>query len=145
LLPVNGATTALTLDPDGWLLTSAATTSTTYAPGPPKIIEVGPVATAKGFPGYYKVTFHTPVNATSADFHIKQRDGRAIRCTVVSEASTNSYYVYPSVDFLPKGAKLTVRDTVTAVNSGMSLDGEWNGNALPTGDGLPGGSAVVNL
>ena len=39
---------------------------------------------------------------------------------------------------------LGISPTVTATNSGLALDGEYFGQ-LPTGDGVPGGEAVLPL
>jgi hypothetical protein len=40
---------------------------------------------------------------------------------------------------------VTIADTVEDVAAGRSLDGEITGGAFPSGDGLPGGSAVVTF
>ena len=44
---------------------------------------------------------------------------------------------------------LTVKDAITAVDSGKALDGEMTSSesaaSLPSGDGLPGGSAVIRF
>jgi hypothetical protein len=44
----------------------------------------------------------------------------------------------------PDAYTLRIAPTVTATNSGLALDGEYFGQ-LPTGDGVPGGEAVLPL
>jgi len=44
----------------------------------------------------------------------------------------------------PDAYTVRIAPTVTATNSGLALDGEYFGQ-LPTGDGVPGGEAVLPL
>jgi aminopeptidase N len=150
VIPMTGTASGVTLDPDGWILTTAVT-NVTYTPGPPKIIETSPApgATANLGTQVVKITFHTPVNATAGAFTVVG-DRYGSQAFSYSYDSGSNTAILTLAGALPKdNYTLTVSDTITAVNSGQRLDGEVaNPNsitALPSGNGTALGSAIIKF
>ena len=143
VVPIADTATGASIDPDGWLLTTSVT-SEAYSPGPPKIVRVSPPpgpATDQDVTKI-KITFHTPVVASRADFRFTS-SGRAIPFAYAYDAANCTVTLALASDNILVSPTLTVFDTVRAVNSGLNLDGEVSqGYIVPTGDGLPGGNAV---
>jgi len=146
LIPVSASVTAVAIDPDAWILNTGIT-STTYSPGPPKVVTSNPLPGAtipRGTP--LTVTFHTPVNITNADVQlVRMSPGpKTVPATITYNSGTQTATINA---VLSTGSwKLTLKSTVTAVNSAQALDGELNGNgaaAYPSGDGVAGGDLVI--
>jgi hypothetical protein len=147
VVPVAAAPPSPTLDPDGWVLTTSVA-SQAYVPGPPKIVQVSPS------PGpaqdsdltTVRITFHTPVTVQASDFEVRTDIGAPIPFTMQYDSGTNTATLTMSSDVFFAGLVVKVKDTVTAVNSGMRLDGEMPaGTEMPSGDGLPGGEALIRF
>lgn len=140
-----GAASGISLDPDGWILTTGSTTAATFTAGPPKIVSVTPAPgnASDGDVSQLKVTFHTAVNLSSSSFALFSREGTPIPFGYRYDATTKTATLDPAYDGDFGGYRLVVSDSITAIDSGMSLDGEVGGPtyALPSGDGLPGGQA----
>lgn len=152
VLPVPGTVTALAFDPDQWILRTAAT-SAAYSPGPPKIVAASPApgASLPDSPAVNQitVTFHTNVNAAAANFSIVGDSSGARAFTLASGSNVNPAVLNLAAPLPPDNYTLTVTSGVTAVNSGMSLDGEIadpnSPASLPSGDGVAGGNAVLRF
>jgi hypothetical protein len=147
VIPVQNVPSGISIDPDGWLLTTSVSTQT-YSPGPPKVVRTYPPPGAGGDYDLTRVdvTFHTPVVATASDFEVRTQSGVAIGFNYVYNSATNTASLYLVADIDIAGLTVTVKDSIRAANSNMQLDGETsNGTVLPTGDGLPGGNAVIRI
>lgn len=148
VIPYTGVAGTADIDPDNWILVRTESTGT-YAPGPPKIVEISPApGSGSDFElSLFKVTFHTPVAITPADIVLRTRLGDPIDFSLQYDTATNTALIYPSTDLDVDGMELTIRDTVTAVNSNQTLDGEVSGPlfGLPSGNGLQGGQAVFTF
>lgn len=152
VVPIADAASAVTLDPDSWILSTSKTT-VPYGPGPPRIVDVKPTPGDSSSNGNQvneiAVTFHTPVHALPSDFSLfGSRTGAHSFSLATGIEPEVVLLQFP--DVLPTDEyTLTVHDSITAVNSGMMLDGEVTNpfipSTLPTGDGLPGGDAVFTL
>lgn len=149
VIPITGSASGITLDPDGWILTTGTQQASTFTAGPPKIVEIYP----QPGPGseqvmeQFRVTFHTPVNCTVNDFELRTSTNQIIPISFSYSSATNTAIITPNAEVDDPQLTLTVKDTITAVNSGMALDGEVAGPSysLPTGDGLAGGPAVFRF
>lgn len=144
LLPLAAAATGVTLDPDNWILNEGKTQAT-YVAGPPKIVAASP-APGQEFaggqtPGAIIVGFSDNVTAGQSQFILNSENG-PISLSSPQGIGTSSYTLAIPSSLAPGVYTITVADTITA--SGLALDGEVTDPAsgpLPSGDGLPGGSA----
>lgn len=148
VIPVTGAPSSPVLDPDGWILTTAVA-SETYQPGPPKIVAISPPPGVVGTRNLtvLRITFQTPANVGHDDFELRTRNGQLLTFGFQYDAFNNTAILTPpSTISRAGGLELTVKDTITAVNSGMAMDGEMpDFHTTPSGDGLPGGSAIIHF
>lgn len=146
VLPLTGPATAATFDEDGWILNSGVA-SVTYVPGPPKIVQTSPLPGSLAIkPTQVKITFHTPVTASAANFSVVgSRVGN--QPFAYSYDAPNNTAILTFSSYLPSDRyTVTVSDSLTAVNSAQRLDGEMANPAspasLPSGDGVAQGNAV---
>ncbi|GIV16364.1 MAG: hypothetical protein KatS3mg022_1799 [Armatimonadota bacterium] len=144
VLPVSTPASSVTFDEDGWLLTTEVQ-NVPYVPGPPVIVATAPNPGARVSYGVtqLRVTFHTAVTASASDFEVRgQRQGVQPFIFHYDPDTCTA-----TLDFLqplpPDLYTLRVKDTVRAMDSGLALDGETREAVLPSGDGQPGGDAVV--
>ncbi len=152
VVPVSGPVTALSFDPDQWILRTAAT-SAAYVPGPPKIVQTVPTpgGSVNGSPSPSQLTvwFHTNVNAVDANFSLVGANSGPQTISIVSGANVNPVVINTMSPLPADTYTLTVTTGVTAVNSGMTLDGEiadpMNPASLPSGDGVEGGNATIQF
>jgi hypothetical protein len=151
LFETAAAVTGLELDPDDWTLhTSNAPTS--FVEGPPRVVTTVPA------PGgtvessnelTVEITFHEDVVVEAGHFSVVgdvtgsapfafSYDGQAHRVTLTPDEAL------PADDYT-----LTVQDAVVDVAAGIALDGEVadpsDPGSLPSGEGLPGGDAVIGF
>ncbi len=142
---------SVTPDPWMWILARGWGEDTTLPPTPPRIVAVSP---APGRPAEVSparpitVTFQENVRIGSGDVRLTDRlRGTDVPVTVSWDPDTLTATLVPETSLAPHRWILTVRDTVTAAASGLPLDGEVPGafahSLLPSGDGLPGGDAVI--
>lgn len=147
VVPVSGVTTSQSLDPDGWLLTTSKATES-YQPGPPKIVEVSP-GTGQGVElksGFIRIVFHTPVTCRASDFQVRSSDGNLIPFTFSYDNTKNRVTLHLASSGFTLGVRVTVKDSIKAVNSGQALDGELGSTqALPSGNGVAGGTAELTI
>ncbi|HYD02121.1 MAG TPA: M1 family aminopeptidase, partial [Phycisphaerales bacterium] len=160
LLPVPpGAVSDVLLDPDAWVLTVQSGTSTSidnskvlvaFPEGPPKVTETIPAPQSHSAPGELggvRVWFHKPMVASSLiSAGVVTLGGArqgAVAATVTLTSGGRQLVVTPTGGTLqPDSYTLTVGGGMD-VAGGLALDGEIVGGALPSGDGLAGGAAVV--
>ncbi len=139
VIPVTGAASAMSVDPDGWILTTS-TGTTTYTEGPPTVIG----GSIDSSPDTIRITirFHKGVVVDRPNFKVIV-NGSDEQFKLKYDATGYGAYLYvPHTG--SANVQVTVYDTVLAADNGMALDGEF-GSSYPTGDGLPGGSTVLNF
>ncbi len=151
VVPVSGPTTALSFDPNQWILRTTAT-STSYVPGPPKIVQTtpSPGAAVDGvtMPDQLTVWFHTPVHASAANFTLTGQAHGVRSFTLAGETNVNPVTLLFDAP-LPADTYTLEASGVVAANSGMVLDGEiadpTNPGSLPSGNGEAGGAAQIQF
>ena len=147
LIPVTHPSNSASLDPFGWLLYVSAS-GVSFVEGPARVVETLPApdaAEAFGSVSQIEVQFHKDVNISVSDVFLAgdvagpvpvslSYDSVAMRATItpLSALDADTYTV-------------TIADTVTDVAAGLDLDGEIVATALPSGDGLEGGTAVFQF
>lgn len=152
VVPVSGPVTALSFDPDQWILRTTAATAA-YVAGPPKVVQTipapGAVTLSSPSPSQLTVWFHTNVNAVDANFSLVGNSSGPQTISIVSGANVNPVVINTASPLPADIYTLTVTTGVTAVNSGMALDGEvavpTSPSSLPSGDGIAGGNAVIQF
>ncbi len=149
VVPTSGEVTTATFDPNQWILRKSLTNES-YIAGPPKVVAAapGPGATldVAASPNELRVTFHTPVDVGAGDVVlIGERHGpRAV--TIASGAGANPLVLQLDGPLAADEYTLTLGEGIVASNSGMAIDGEIaESGALPSGDGVPGGAAVIRF
>jgi hypothetical protein len=152
VIPVEAAPTTVTFDPDAWILWGTRT-SGAYVPGPPKIVETSPA------PGSYvqavdgvstvSIYFQAPasLNATDATLVGDVHGNRAF--TLTSGTNANPVVLNLAGPLPRDFYTLTVSDAVVSSLNSIALDGEMvdsdDAASLPSGDGSPGGAAVIRF
>jgi hypothetical protein len=151
LIPVSAAVDHVDLDPDDWILTRSVTASA-FQDGPPKVVAVspGPGSVFRvGHPLEMTVTFHEDVVISGGDFTLQRSDGMLYDLAVTYDAETFTATVTSRQPLAGGSYELVVNDDIVDVANGLALDGEMTGplktTALPSGDGVPGGDAVIKL
>lgn len=150
VLPADGTVTSLQFDKDTKILRGAAT-QVAYVPLPPKILTMSPA------PGSVN-SARTPITAIRIGFseavsfagsHFRLSGSRSGQVPVTVTYSPADYVVTLTCPPLGAGEWWTVfvLDGVTSIASGAALDGELadpaSPSSLPSGDGLPGGTAML--
>ncbi|MBN8689804.1 MAG: hypothetical protein J0L72_03315 [Armatimonadetes bacterium] len=147
VIPLTGPATACTFDEDAWVLSSNVA-STTFVAGGPSIVEVTPApnSTVKSI-SQFKVTFHTAVTATAKSFRVVDKQtGESIPFVYSYSSTTNTATLAFAKPLRGGPFTLTVLDSVKATANSKALDGEAGySSTLPTGNGIPGGSAVFEF
>ena len=141
----------LVFDPDTWILAQNVL-PIGYTPGPPKIVTLVPepnqVCPAPG-PAAIEVAFHKDVIATAGDFTLAGQIHGAIPCEFTYDANRPGARLTPTAPLPTDTYTLTVSDHIVDAQTGLALDGElvkaFDPNPLPSGDGVPGGSAVATF
>lgn len=151
LLPVSAAPTTVTLDPKPWVLATSNTT-TTFLEGPPKVLQVSPAPGAElpeGFAGPLSIVFHKNVTTTAANYSLARDGGGAPLFTFSYSSGTRTTTLTPSAPLAGGDYTLTISDAVIDPLSGRALDGELidpeSAGSLPSGNGVPGGPAVIRF
>lgn len=151
VVPVNGTVTVLAFDPNQWIL-RGTTTNVAYQAGPPKIVAASPIPgqaiDGATYPDQLSLWFHTPVNAAAGNFTLIGAESGARSFTLAGGSNVNPVVLNFETPLPPDDYTLTVTG-VTAVNSGMTLDGEIadprDPASLPSGDGQAGGAAQIQF
>ncbi|HVP13796.1 MAG TPA: M1 family aminopeptidase [Phycisphaerae bacterium] len=152
VIPIPAPATTVTLDPDDWVLNSSKTT-TTYVPGPPRIAQASPlpgtVLPCGTLLHAVTITFHTNVTTSAGQYTLVGATTGPRPVSFSYNSTTNTTTLTSAIALSPDTYTLTVSDAVTAVNSGMALDGEIadpnSPASLPSGNGVAGGSAVMRF
>ena len=152
VIPVPSAPAWVEFDPDAWALWSTRG-STSYVPGPPKIVEtqpaLGEVIIAGPSVQPVTVTFHTDVNTDIGDYSLVGAATGAQSFAFGYNSGTNTTTLIIPSPLPVDDFTLTVADTTTAADSGDFLDGEiadlLSPTSLPSGEGVEGGSAVISF
>ena len=152
VIPIPAPAITVQLDPDAWILWSSLTT-TTYVPGPPKIVAIAPMPGQSLVPSpaasAITVTFHTNVNTTAADYALVGATHGAQTFTFAYNSGTYTTTLTTTAPLPEDTYTLTVSDNLTAVNSAKKLDGEIRNPlspaSLPSGDGVAGGAAAISF
>ena len=153
VVPVSGIVTALTFDPDQWILRIPLPASVAYVPGPAKIVQTvptpGELVPESANPSQLNVWFHTAVNTVDAHYSLVGDVYGPQTISIVSGANVNPVVINTFAPLPPDRYTLAVTSGVTAVNSGMPLDGEvadpTSPASLPSGDGTVGGDAQIQF
>lgn len=151
VIPVDGPLdlAQVAFDDQTWILRTS-TGRVAYVPRGPRIVETSPTpGAAMECDDPINVTFHTDVNTTAADYTLVGQNSGPRAFTFSYTKATYTTTLVPTEPLPIDTYTLTVRDTVTAVDSGQGLDGEIaNASApasLPSGDGQPLGSSVLRF
>jgi aminopeptidase N len=142
LIPLPAPATDVLLDPEDWVLATAKVAET-YTPGPAKIVAASPspgevLASA---PANLVVSFSEGVNAQASHFALVGPGG-SVGLSLSYDTGSFTATLTPPGALAPGAYTLTVSQSMVTLSSGMNLDGEIVG-PLPSGDGLPGGSAQI--
>ena len=151
LLPVTGPAGTVTIDPSSWIL-SQGTTAIPFVEGPPKVVATWPEPGARASTDEATriiIDFQEPVTASVGDFELAGLRRGPIGVVVSTEEGGSRVVLTPQSPLPADTYRLTISQAVTGGANGMALDGEVSNpvdpSALPSGDGLPGGSAVVRF
>jgi hypothetical protein len=152
VIPVPSSPGSVELDPDAWILWSSRS-STSYLPGPPKIVETHPapgeVIIAGPTVHAVTVTFHTDVNTALGDYSLVGAATGPHSVAFGYDSGSNTVTLIAPGQLPADDYALMVTDTLTAVNSGDDLDGEiadpLEAASLPSGDGVESGAAVISF
>ncbi len=148
LLPVSASASAMAFDPQPRILWTS-NSANTFVEGPPKIIAVAPapgavLADPPASP--LTVAFHKAVTITGADITLMRDGATPVPFSFAYDAGLRVAAIIPDGTLAPGAYTLTVHDTVVETLLTKALDGETalplGAGPLPTGDGVPGGSAV---
>jgi aminopeptidase N len=149
LVPVTAAVAEVALDPDDWVLTRSKE-SVPFVEGPPRLVAVDPspgsVVPAVG-PLSIAMTFHEDVVLDPSHVTLRREDGTIVDGVVSYDpATTTATFVSTAAPGIGR-FELTIDDGVVDAAAGIPLDGEiWETSGLadlPSGDGRPGGDAVL--
>jgi hypothetical protein len=151
LLAVPSPVDSLELDPDGFILRTGLH-NVAFVAGPPKVVATAPdpgTRLARSGATALKVTFHKDVVITPSDVSLFGVRSGEVALSLTYDASTLTATLLPSAPLGSDAYTLTVRDTVRDLESLQRLDGEVAGGGgpatLPSGDGQPGGNAVIHF
>lgn len=150
LLPVNAAPATVTLDPRPWVL-ATSNTSTTFLEGPPKIVDASPApgeSLPNGHAAPVTITFHKNVTTAASDYSLVRDGFGPVSFSFIYSSPSRTTTLTPSAALAPGDYTLTISATVTDPLSGRSLDGEIPAAPappFPSGDGVPGGSAIIRF
>jgi aminopeptidase N len=135
---------AAELDPERWVLASAML-PVPFPEGPPKVVASVPEPGGTLAPGApVRVVFHKGVQITAADVAWRGPDGAGVPFALDYDGAAHTAVLSPRGVVVPGLHTLTIRDSVRDVAADLGLDGEMAGG-LPSGDGIPGGSAVLSF
>ena len=146
LLPIGDTPSQVTLDPDHWILRTSVQV-TTLVEGPPKVVAVTPAPASLVAPfsvDQLTVVFHEDVAAQADRFSLAGARTGPVPVTLAYEAAAFTVRLTPAAPLAPDTYTLTISDALTS-STGVALDGEIAANVLPSGDGLPGGAAVIRF
>jgi hypothetical protein len=142
---------AVVVDPDDWTL-HTSNEATAFVEGPPKVVVTTPEpgsAATWGTVTAIEVVFHEQVVANATDFALAGDLVGPVAFAFAYDMGTHTATLTPDEPLLIDDYTLTVGDTIVDLAGGLRLDGEVadpaDPAALPSGDGLPGGSGLVRF
>lgn len=149
VLPVpQGAPSNIVLDPVPWVLHPTPTV-VSYVPGPPVLIGATPApgaaVAANTHPRTVVAAFHTDISGRDSEYTMTRQGHGPVSISVSYDALTFRTTLTAASALLPGQYTVSIEDGISAVNSGMSLDGEIAASPaapFPSGDGQPGGDAI---
>ncbi len=151
LLPAAGRVDAVALDPGGWVLASDVTAAA-FALGPPRVVATDPAPGARvpsAFVAAVRVVFQEDVVTRAADYWLAGATVGPVPCAFAYDRGGATATLTPAHPLAPDRYTLTIADTVVDAASVQPLDGEVrtadDPGALPSGDGRPGGAAVIRF
>ena len=136
------------LDPDWWLLHWGGGWYDPFVEGPPKIISLVPAPYSLQDPlgvPLLSIAWHKDVNVTSADITVTDASGSQMTFVFDYDPATFSATLEFESPLAPGDYTVAICDSIVDTTAGLALDGEIDSTPwdplLPSGDGLPGGSA----
>ncbi|MCK4871363.1 MAG: M1 family metallopeptidase [Phycisphaerales bacterium] len=151
LFEVDVPVTGLAFDPTPWILHEGAA-EIGFTEGPAKIVAVHP-APGDDLPpwevGTINIAFHKDVVVEAADFLLLDGEESEVEFSFAYDVAEYVVTLTPDHVLPADTYTLTAADSITDVAAGLSLDGEmahpYPRDVLPSGDGLPGGNAVISF
>lgn len=150
VLPATDDVLEAVVDEFGWVLSEKA--AVPFVPGPPVIVETSPAPGAafveEATPANIRLFFSEPILPEPGQFVIESAAGGAVLADFASSDAEQAVTLTPAAPLMPGLYTVAVADTLVS-NLGLALDGELDSPtvpaSLPSGDGLPGGSAVFTF
>ncbi|MEE9212547.1 MAG: M1 family aminopeptidase [Phycisphaeraceae bacterium] len=151
LFEVSGEVYGLELDPEDWTL-HTSNEPTAFVEGPPKVVttlpEPGGVAESSA-ELTIEITFHKDVLADAQDFALIGDTTGAMDFAFDYDTDTHTATLISDGGWPADDYTLTISDAIIDLAAGLALDGEVadpsDASALPSGEGLPGGEAVIRF
>jgi hypothetical protein len=144
VIPTPSPVSNLAFDPDDWIL-KGASNSEAYRPGPPVIVEMNPAPGVQTTPpSQIDLYFQTPVAINASHVSLEGATTGVVSFSFAYDSAAQRARLTFSTPLKPDQYTLRLSPSITALNSGLALDGEFFGD-LPSGDGIPGGEAVIPL
>ncbi len=150
LVPVSGAATAASLDPNNWILATSKAT-TTWVNSPPKVIAVTPAVGSSFTSGTatpFTVQFHQNVTIPNGAITLVGATSGPRAVTVSYNPTTFTATITPSAPLPADTYTLTAAGTIVNA-SNIRLDGEitnpLSAASLPSGNGVADGAAIVRF
>jgi hypothetical protein len=152
LIPVDAPLDYPVLDPDWWLLHLGGGCGEEFVEGPPKVIAVDPPPNSTSPPGTVNavtIGFHKEIVAEAAHFALTDGLGHFVALAYSYDAGARTVILTPAAPLATGDYMLVISAEIVDVVGDLSLDGEmqvgpWD-PLLPSGDGLPGGDAIIHF
>ncbi len=149
VIPIPAAATSIVLDENDWVLTTAKT-NTTYANGPPKVVQASPAPGANyaagSEPTQASISFSENVTAAAGDFTVVGANAGSVPFSYAYSAGNFTATLTFSNALSGDTYTVTVDDNVSSSVASIALDGEIadpvSPTSLPSGEGVAGGNAV---
>lgn len=144
VIPTPSLVTNLAFDPDDWIL-KGDSTQESYRHGPPVVVQMNPAPGALAeSPAQIDLYFQTAININASHITLEGASNGAVAFNFAYDNTERRVRLTFASPLKPDSYTLRLSPAITATNSGLSLDGEYL-VGFPTGDGVPGGEAVIPL
>ncbi|MFQ3610742.1 MAG: M1 family aminopeptidase [Fimbriimonadales bacterium] len=144
VIPTNGTASALAFDPDEWIL-KGTSTQETYQPGPPVVVEMNPApGMVSGPVSQIDLFFQTAIQVNPSAVQVVNSQNESVPFGFSYDNNARRVRLSFNQPLTPGLYSVRLAPSIVAVNGGLALDGEYT-DRLPTGDGIPGGEAVLPL
>ena len=143
LIPLEATATEVAVDPDNWVL-SYAKVSEAYVDGPAKVVATSPApgSVVAAAPATVVIGYSEGVTVPAGAIVVTGPGGAVVPAAHAYDAAARRSTLTFASPLEAGSYAVRVPATVLTVASGLALDGEIVGGALPSGDGLAGGEAV---